>query len=365
MPHPQRLSRSHIHHTFDSSNRPVIFVDPGEIFVVETVDCFGGVVSPENPTIVPENHTLNPVTGPIYVHGAEPGDILAVNILDIIPEGVGIARCGSTGQLAKFLKTAQSSSPANMFCPCTRFFDLNEDKTQITMRDYNQDSENTSTNRITKVFFPSSPMLGVIGVAPKGDNVSVPTMPAGMHGGNLDDRYNRKGSIVYITVNHSGALLSIGDMHASQGDGEICGTGVEIRGEVWLNCHVIKKCSVSVKTSRMKSLTQVEFPSPSAPFLYPITETETHWHTHGVTVENIPDTTSIACEEAARLLIGQWGFSIEDAFIFLSVKGNLGLCQSCHPDTGTQIARMSVPKIDACPHPFRCLLDGQSSSLSD
>jgi amidase len=217
--------------------------------------------------------------------------------------------------------------------------------------------------RIAPISFPASPMLGVIGVAPEGDvDVSIPTMPAGRHGGNLDDRYNRKGSIIYLPINQPGALLSIGDMHASQGDGEICGTGVEISGTVWLSCRVIKKDEVAPLLSLSFALeddnsSQFQFESPSTSCLFPVTETETHWHTHGVIVENIPGATTLACEEAARLLVGQWGFTPEEAFIFLSVKGNLGLCQSCHPDTGTQIARMSVPKIEACPRPFRCLYE--------
>lgn len=164
-------------------------------------------------------------------------------------------------------------------------------------------------------------------------------------------------------------------MHASRGDGEICGTGIEISGAVELSCRVLKKDSVaplsspgptSGSTGVRGKLFQVvrgkllQAQLPSSPCSFPVTETETHWHAHGVTVENIPGATTVACEEAARLLIGQWGFSPEDAFIFLSVKGNLGLCQSCHPDKGTQIARMSVPKISACPRPFRCLLEDEN-----
>lgn len=344
MKHP-RVTRNHIHHSFSPAHTPVLYVNQNETFLVETVDCFGGFVTPENPAANPDYTTLNPVTGPIYIHDAEPGDILAVEILDIIPQGVGIARCGNKeGQLAHLV------SASSDLCKCTRFFDISEDRSQVTMRD---DPKNTK--RRSKISFPASPMLGVMGVAPKGE-VPIPTMPAGMHGGNLDDRYNRKGSIVYFPVNQMGALLSIGDMHASQGDGEICGTGVEIRGEVWLNCKVIKKKDLVVQPSILGD-EHHRLDLLSNPCLFPVTETETHWHTHGVMVENIPGATVTACEEAARLLVGQWGFSMEDAFIFLSVKGNLSLCQSCHPDKGTQIARMSVPKIDACPHPFRCLMD--------
>jgi amidase len=344
-----RVTRDHIHHSFSPDHKPVLYVHQNETFLVETVDCFGGIVTPENPSADPAYETLNPVTGPIYIHGAEPGDILAVEILDIIPQGVGIARCGnSEGQLAHLI------SPSSNLCQCTRFFDLSDDGSLVTMRDH---SSSENKRRISNISFSASPMLGVMGVAPKGGySVSIPTMPAGMHGGNLDDRYNRKGSIVYFPVNQAGALLSIGDMHASQGDGEICGTGVEIRGEVRLKCKVIKKEDTMVPPSKLDD-EHDKFDPLSEPCLFPVTETETHWHTHGVMVENIPGATIMACEEAARLLVRQWGFSMEDAFIFLSVKGNLSLCQSCHPDKGTQIARMSVPKIDACPHPFRCLME--------
>lgn len=334
----KRLTRDHVHHAFSPSKAPAIHVQQNETFIVETLDCFGGIVTPQNPSADPPYETLNPVTGPIYIQGAEPGDILAVEIHDIVPEGVGVARYGTTeGQLAHLVRSCNH---------CTRFFDLDDGNVNVTMRECDNGNK-----RIAPISFPASPMLGVVGVAPEGDaDVSVPTMPAGSHGGNLDDRYNRKGSIIYLPINQPGALLSVGDMHASQGDGEICGTGVEIRGTVWLSCRIIKKDEVA-------PLLSSSFESPSSPCLFPVTETENHWHTHGVTVENIPGATTLACEEAARLLVGQWGFTPEDAFIFLSVKGNLGLCQSCHPDTGTQIARMSVPKIEACPRPFRCLYE--------
>ena len=193
--------------------------------------------------------------------------------------------------------------------------------------------------RRARISFPASPMLGVIAVAPKDEPVS--TMPAGPHGGNLDNKLNGIGSTIYLPVNHPGALLSIGDMHASQGDGEISGTGVEIGGDVLLSCHVYKQNCL--------------YPEGAGVCRYPVTETDTHWVTHGVVIEDIPKTMTVACDEASKLLVGQWGFTPEEAFIFLSVRGDLGLCQFCHPDQGTQIARMVVPKIDACPKPFRGL----------
>lgn len=323
----KRLTRDHRHYTFSASHPPALHVAQDETFIVETTDCFNGAVTPANPSAEVAYEKLNPITGPIFVEGAKVGDMLAVTIHHIETDNIGVARFGSaSGQLARHIDPSCTC--------CTRFFDVDKEKKMLTMRDVEK------SRRIAPISFPASPMLGVIGVAPQGDATThVPTMPAGKHGGNLDDRMNGIGSTIYLRVNHPGALLSLGDMHASQGDGEICGCGVEISGEVQMSCRVLKMSKL------------VEFP---------VTETESHWHTHGVTVEDIPGATTVACEEAARLLVDQWGFTMEDAFVFLSVKGNLGLCQACHPDKGTQILRMSVPKIDACPRPFRCLHEGTS-----
>jgi amidase len=179
------------------------------------------------------------------------------------------------------------------------------------------------------VNFPAVPMLGVIGVAPESGEIA--TMPAGKHGGNLDNNMNRKGSIVHLPVKHKGALLGMGDMHASMGDGEICGTGVEIAGDALIKVDVIKGITTE----------------------FPVTETADSWITHGVAVEDLTLALKLACEEAAGLLVNHWGFTYEDAFIFLSVAGDLGIAQSVHPSSGTVIAKMRVPKIAACPKPFR------------
>lgn len=239
---------------------------------------------------------------------------------------------------------------------------MQETKKQITSNDTSlrRGSMPPSKNRIGPISFPAKPMLGVIGLAPSPhEQDPIETMPAGKHGGNLDNNANGIGSTIYIPIHHDGGLLSLGDMHASQGDGEISGTGIEIGGDVLLRCEVLRHedlygCSYeSVKMSEGNESTK-EF---LWKLEYPVTETSTHWITHGVVICDIPKTTSIACQEAAKILIGQWGFTPEEAFLFLSVKGDLGLCQACHPDKGTQIAKMSVPKLDKlCPRAFKALL---------
>ena len=293
--------------SFDSAARPVLTVDPGAVIDIETWDCFTGQVTSESDTVASLDLTrVNSATGPIAVNGAEPGDTLAVTILDIQPGPIGAGMIiPGWGQLIDSVEA-----------PVTRIFHVNDGI--ITMND--------------NVKFPVRPMFGVIGVSPASGDVT--TFHAGQHGGNLDDRMNGIGATVHMPVFQSGAMLAIGDMHASMGDGEISGTGVESGGTGRIKVELIKNRAAG----------------------WPVTETATHWYTHGA-IEvggTFDEALKIACEEAARLLVDQWGFTREDAFIFLSVAGDAGIAQRTHPcEGGSVIARMGVPKISACPTPFR------------
>jgi amidase len=180
-----------------------------------------------------------------------------------------------------------------------------------------------------KVSWPQRPMFGVIGVAP--ESGSIGTFEAARHGGNLDDNENRIGATIHLPVFQPGGLLAIGDMHASMGDGEISGTGVEIGGTATIKVDLIKGKSGG----------------------WPITESAGYWITHGTSKDSIDEALQNACEEAARLLVDEWGFTIEDAFVFLSVTSDLGIAQYCHPSPGSVIAKMKVPKLKATPAPFR------------
>ena len=298
------LARDHHTYSFASTQQPVLTVEPGELIHLQTWDCFAGqVVVDADLTKDIDDSKVNPATGPIYIKSAEPGDTLAVTILEIITQERGVARCfEGEGQLSHLLKA-----------PYGRFFEVVDGV--ITMNE--------------QVSFPAAPMLGVIGVAPESGEIA--TMPAGKHGGNLDNNMNKVGSTIYLPVKHPGALLGIGDMHAAMGDGEIGGSGVEIGGDVLIKVEVIKAITTD----------------------YPVTELDDCWITHGVAVQDIEAAMRIACEQAAGLLVDHWGFTIEDAFIFLSVACDLGIAQNVHPSTGTVIAKLRVPKLAACPRPFK------------
>src|SRR5437588_807401 len=169
-----------------------------------------------------------------------------------------------------------------------------------------------------------------VGVATDGDTLS--NGLAGRHGGNLDDHLHGAGARIFFPVRQPGGMFAVGDMHASMGDGEICFTGVEIAGEVTIRFDLLKGKQAT----------------------WPVTELRDRWLPHA-TADDYGDALKLVSEEAARLLVDEHGFSIEDAFIFLSVACDAGVAQACKPAPGGfgTIARFSIPKLGATPGPFR------------
>jgi amidase len=179
-----------------------------------------------------------------------------------------------------------------------------------------------------RVRFPAKPMVGVVGVATDGEELS--NGLAGRHGGNLDDHFHGKGGRIYFPVRQPGGMFAVGDMHASMGDGEICFTGVEIAGEVDVRFDLLQGKQAT----------------------WPVTELADRWLPHA-TADTYDDALRLVADEAARLLVDEHGFSLEDAFIFLSVACDAGVAQACKPAEGFgTIARFSIPKLEACPAPF-------------
>jgi amidase len=299
-----KISRDQHVWSFDAQREPELRVEPGTVLEIETWDCFTGQVQSEDDTLEKlDLSRVNSATGPIGVNGAEVGDTLSVTLLDIRPGAQGAAMCiPGWGQLIH-----------QVHSPTTRIFKVHDGV--VTMNE--------------RVSFPVRPMFGVIGVSPESGDVS--TFFAGRHGGNMDDHMNGVGATVHLPVFQSGGQLAIGDMHASMGDGEICGTGVEIGGTALIKVDVIKNKRAG----------------------WPITETADSFYTHGTSPDSLDDALQAACEEASKLLVDEWGFSAEDAFMFLSVAGDLGIAAYIHPSPGSVIARMRVPKLPSNPKPFR------------
>jgi amidase len=114
------------------------------------------------------------------------------------------------------------------------------------------------------------------------------------------------------------------------GDGEVCFTGVEIAGEVTIRLDLLKGKQGT----------------------WPVTELASSWVVHGTAGPDFMEALDRAVEEGARFLVDQWGFSMEEAFIFLSVACDANICQACRPQEFSTIARVSIPKVSAAPRPF-------------
>jgi amidase len=299
-----RLSRDQVIWAFGPDLEPVLEVEPGDTVVFETNDCFTGQIRSEDDLVTEiDLERINGATGPVAVQGAEPGDSLVAEILDVTPIDWGVATLiPGFGQLIDEVRA-----------PLTRLFRVEDG--MIRMND--------------RVSFPVRPMVGVVGVATDGDTLS--NGLAGRHGGNLDDHLHGAGARIFFPVRQPGGMFGVGDMHASMGDGEICFTGVEIAGEVTVRFDVLKGKQAT----------------------WPVTELPDRWLPHA-TANDYGDALKLVSEEAARLLVDEHGFSIEDAFIFLSVACDAGVAQACKPAPGGfgTIARFSIPKLEATPGPF-------------
>lgn len=198
------LPKDNLHFLWNAANEPALKINSGDTVVLETAE-----ISDDQITHLSEKDVLNhlnwdrmyPLSGPIYIEGAEPGDTLQVDILDVHTKGWGWAAVlPGLGLLADDFEETS-----------LRIFDLS-DGDYIHFRD--------------DIQIPIEPFLGTMGVCPK-DASDQNAMPPGSFGGNMDVRQLTKGTTLYLPVEEKGALFSCGDGHAAQGDGEVCGTGIE------------------------------------------------------------------------------------------------------------------------------------------
>jgi acetamidase/formamidase len=210
---------------------PVASVRPGMILELWTEDCFAGRVRSHDDlvSVVCEFPFLNPQTGPFYVEGAEPGDTLAVHFISIEPSRDWAA--SSTVPLFGALTSTHLTPTLQEPLP-ERVWIWQLDRTSRTCRFSARDSAYT-------VDLPMDPMHGTVGVAPANLEVLSALTPAA-HGGNLDTPEMRAGTTCYLGVNVAGAMFSLGDGHARQGEGETCGVAVECAMDTVVVLDLIK-----------------------------------------------------------------------------------------------------------------------------
>jgi amidase len=207
---------------------PVARVRPGDIIEANTLDAFGNAIKKPGDTMALVKGD-NPLTGPFYVEGAQPGDTLVVRVLDLEVDGTQ-----GVGALAPRFGTLNPTNYTPMLNP-----DLPE---RIWFYDIDKKA-NTATFKANDsgftVAIPMHPFLGCLGVAPPAGEARMSITP-GEWGGNLDSPQVSVGHTVYLPVNVPGALLYFGDGHAAQGEGEVAGTGIEVPFKVRLSVDVIK-----------------------------------------------------------------------------------------------------------------------------
>lgn len=208
-----RLTKQTRTYTFSPDNPPAIKIDPGETLIFETLDALDDQIHSDEDlaTRVNLDH-VNAATGPVYINGAMPGDMLVAEILEIQPSDWGAAL------IIPGFGFLQESLPG----PFTRVMRIEKDGSM-------QFGDN--------IRLPSRLMIGTIGVSP---TAAITTLSSGPHGGNLDTTDIGPGSRLFLPVLVEGALFGVGDVHATMGDGEVCGTGVECGAEVTIKLDLLK-----------------------------------------------------------------------------------------------------------------------------
>jgi len=276
-----KLDKGNVIYSFSAGHSSVAELAPGEVLVVETADCFNGQIHESGQNLDKiDMKLINPVTGPFYVLGAEPGDALEVEILEIkISErGIMMAAPG-LGVLGNEIQS-----------PTVKILQL------------------TGTNvALAKgLLLPLQPMVGVIGVAPAEGEIGCGS--PGLHGGNLDTKEIRPGSKVYLPVFHPGALLGLGDVHALMGDGEVSGTGIETGAEVKIRVQVIK--AMQLEAPRVETSDGIYFLASA---------------------ENLEAAIQAACRAGVQFLQDKTGLSFEEAYMVAGSACQLRISQIVNP----------------------------------
>ncbi|MDT8401310.1 MAG: acetamidase/formamidase family protein [Bacteroidales bacterium] len=214
------LGRDQTHNKFSSLIKPVLVVEDGaviEAFTEEAADeqIKPGMTAAEFADLEDYDPGLvHPLTGPVFVEGAMPGDILQVKL--------HVVEIGEWG----WTRIVNGIFLEEEFEPLLRTYELSKDMQSISFAE--------------GITVPFDPFPGVMGVAPAAGEM-LSTIPPRANGGNMDDPHMTQGTILYFPVFVEGALFSIGDMHAAQGAGEVCGTAIEVPGRVVYELNVIKE----------------------------------------------------------------------------------------------------------------------------
>jgi amidase len=285
-----RVPRSAKVFSYWAEHSPAVTVSPGDLLVVETTSAFGEFpLRPGDDLSGLDVARCDPLTGPIAVRGAEPGDVLEVHIDEIRVEGLG----------------AQGVIPG------------------IGILDWPRLPLEFHPVKDGEILFPGGlrlpvrPNLGCIGVAPAGD--PVPSILPGDHGGNMDTRFVCAGSVVELPVFHPGALLFLGDCHQLQGDGELCGVAPETDAVVTLRCE-IRRGGPPLRRPRIRTADRLMFIGSA---------------------ETLEGAGALATADLVGALVSEKGMTEDLAYLLVTVKADLEVCQVVN---GLRTARVCIDR---------------------
>jgi acetamidase/formamidase len=305
--HDLPLTPAHVHWGYyDARLPPALHVASGDRVRIETMIAGGlqrlrlaGASDAEIPEslkaverqVTERGPGAHPMSGPIYVDGAEPGDTLEIRIVAI-----------------EFLHNfgVNAFSPGGGVLP--------DDYPYAQLKLIRWPAGAKSVEFAPGITLPMAPFFGSIGVAPPPLVGRISSRPPGWHGGNLDNKDLVAGSILYLPVHVSGALLSVGDGHAMQGHGEVTGTALEtsLRGTFELRVR---------KGQRLK---------------WPRAETPTQYIAMGLD-EDLDQASRLATREMVEFLVAEKKLSREDAYMLCSLAGDLHVTQAVDATKGVHM----------------------------
>jgi len=265
-----------------ASNKPVLYADAGTQIRFETEDALHGQIkSADGGFDGLDWSRVNPATGPVYINGAQPGDVLYVKIESIEVAQSGVVVCGNgMGAVGHILKGS-----------AIKIMPIEGDKAKF--------SDN--------LWLPLNKMIGVIGTAPA-NGATIPCGAPDFHGGNMDCKEIKEGATVLLPVNVPGALLAMGDLHALMADGEIGVSGLEVPGAVIVTVDVLKG-----KDLPLPMIMNDEY----------IMTLASH--------EDLDIATEMAVANMVDYLTKNEGFTAHDAVMLISLACDVRICQVVDP----------------------------------
>lgn len=307
VPEPQHtLTADQTHNRWSRTIEPVLRVRPGAVIEAFTEEASDGQLTPESTAEDLADLSFDPIhplTGPVYVEGAEPGDLLAVTL-----HRVEVGDWGWSAVVPGFGFLADE-------------FD------EPYLKTYRFGPDDSVARFSDRIDIPLRPFPGVIGVAPDTDSL-LSTIPPRRNGGNMDDRDIVEGTTVYLPVLVEGALLSVGDGHAAQGDGEVSGTAVEAPLRVVYQVDLIR--------------------DPGRELASPQYVNERGYFVTGF-AETIDGAARAATRNAIEYLVHQHGLDRIEAYVLASTAGNLKVAEAV--DVPHMLVTMRLPP-EVLPRPL-------------